>query len=80
MTEKEMNYIADKISKSLIQELDTKFQFGPIDSVDEEQDLLAELASAFTALDYNLETENYAACERLKHEIKEIENKLKKFQ
>ena len=75
-----MNYIADKISKSLIQELDTKFQFGPIDSVDEEQDLLAELASAFTALDYNLETENYAACEVLKRAIKEIENKLKKFQ
>ena len=80
MTEKEMNYIADKISKALIQELDTKFQFGPIDSVDEEQDLLAELASAFTALDYNLEAEIYAACERLKQEIKEIENKLKKVQ
>jgi len=79
MTENEMNYIADRISKSLIKELDTKFQFGPPDLIDEEEELLTELAGAMTALDYNLEMENYSACERLKKQISEIENKLNKF-
>jgi hypothetical protein len=62
MTEHEMNYIADKISKALIKELDTKFQFGPPEIVEEEEELLTELAGAMTALDYNLKIENYSAC------------------
>ena len=45
----------------------------------EEQKLLAELATAMTELDYNLEKENYAQCERLKNKIYVIENKLNKF-
>jgi ribosome-associated translation inhibitor RaiA len=79
MTEHEMNYIADKISKALIKELDTKFQFGPPEIVEEEEELLTELAGAMTALDHNLKIENYSACERLKKQINKIEKQLNKF-
>ena len=67
MTKDELNYIADKISKALIEELDTKFQFGPpIDEFeDSEQGLLTELAQAMTQLDYNLQQENYVKCDKL---------------
>jgi len=78
MTKDELNYIADKISKALIKELDTKFQFGPPEMVEEEE-LLTELAGAMTALDYNLKIENYSACERLKKQINKIEKQLNKF-
>jgi len=78
MTKDELNYIADKISKALIKELDTKFQFGLPEMVEEEE-LLTELAGAMTALDYNLKIENYSACERLKKQINKIEKQLNKF-
>ncbi len=56
------------------------FQFSEHDpEAAEEQKLLAELATAMTELDYNLEKENYDQCERLKNKIYVIENKLNKF-
>ncbi len=81
MTKDELNYIADRISKALIEELDAKFQFGPpVDEFeDSEQGLLAELAQAMTQLDYNLQQEDYAKCDELQKNIKIIEQKLNKY-
>mgnify|MGYP001351771497 CR=1 FL=1 len=42
----------------------------------EEQELLVDLAQAMTALDYNLQKENYEKCKELQDKIKTIENKL----
>lgn len=46
---------------------------------EEEQNLLTELAKTMTALDYNLQKENYEKCKELQEKIKNIENKLNKF-
>jgi metal-dependent hydrolase (beta-lactamase superfamily II) len=45
---------------------------------DEEQELLVDLAQAMTALDYNLQKENYEKCKELQEKIKTIEQKLNK--
>jgi hypothetical protein len=80
MTDKELNKLADFISKRIIKEMNKMFQFSEHDPEEaEEQKLLAELATAMTELDYNLEKENYAQFERLKNKIYVIENKLNKF-
>ena len=84
MNEQEMNYIADRIASRLIAFMENQavnvysssaFN-GP---VDDEQQLLAELAKAMTELDYNLQQEDYSKCDKLKKKIIEIENQLNKF-
>ena len=80
MTDKELNKLADFISKRIIKEMNKMFQFSEHDPEEaEEQKLLAELATAMTELDYNLEKENYDQCERLKNKIYVIEKQLNKF-
>ena len=80
MTDKEIEQIAirvaDLVLDGILQQAD-----GVYHSTDEleEQNLLTQLASAMTELDYNLEKENYNACEKLKRKIQQIENKLNKF-
>jgi len=80
MTDKELKKLADFISERIIKEMNKMFQFSEYDPEEaEEQKLLSELATAMTELDYNLEKENYAQCEKLKNKIYVIENKLNKF-
>ena len=83
MTEKEIEKIAKRVAELVINELmyhiDT-FVVPTKSSVhNTEEDLLTELAQAMTALDYNLQKENYEKCKELQDKIKIIENKLKNF-
>jgi protein-arginine kinase activator protein McsA len=48
-------------------------------SSNSEEDLLAELASTMTQLDFELQRENYEKCTELQQKIKIIENKLKNY-
>ena len=80
MTEDEIDKIAQKVADlvldGILQNADAVWH----DNTElEEQKLLTELAGAMTALDFQLEAENYAACEDLKKQIIKIENKLNKF-
>ena len=84
MTEQEMDYIADRIASRLIAFMEDQavnvYSSSAFDGpVDEEQQLLADLAKAMTELDYNLQQENYSKCDKLKKKIIKIEKQLNKF-
>ena len=80
MTEKEIEQISQRVAELVLSELmyhaDT---FVIPTSSNSEEDLLAELAQAMTALDYNLQKENYEKCKELQDKIKIKENKLKNY-
>ena len=79
MTDKEIEQIAIRVSQLVLDGILHSALIPFQDDEAEEQSLLAELAGAMTALDFQLEAENYAACEDLKQQIIKIENKLNKF-
>jgi len=78
MTNDDIEKIAQRVAELVIAELlfnaDT-LTVAPRQTSEEE--LLGELASAMTMLDFELKRENYEACKVLKDKITEIENKLK---
>ena len=80
MTKKEIEQIAQRVAELVINELmyhvDTFIV--PTRSTTEE-DLLAQLASTMTQLDFELQRENYEKCKELQDKIKKIEQKLKNF-
>jgi hypothetical protein len=79
MTENEIEKLAKRIAKLVLEGL-SEIQFEELVSPEtEEQELLAELATVMTQLDYNLQLEDYNKCEQLKRKIIKIENKLNKF-
>ena len=79
MTENEIEKLAKRIAKLVLEGL-SEIQFEESVSPEtEEQELLAELATVMTQLDYNLQLEDYSKCEQLKRKIIKIENKLNKF-
>ena len=81
MTETEIEQIAQRVAELVINKLmyhvDTFIV--PTRSTTTEEDLLAELASAMTQLDFELQRENYEKCKKLQDKIKKIEQKLKNF-
>ena len=77
MTNEEIERVAERVSQLVLQGILQGQEV--ISHVDEEQSLLTELAGAMTALDFQLEAENYIACDELKKQIIKIENKLNKF-
>jgi len=79
MTDKQIEQMAIRVSQLVLDGILQNSLISFQDDEAEEQSLLTELAGAMTALDYNLETENYTACEELKKQIIKIENKLNKF-
>ena len=79
MTDKEIEQIAIRVSQLVLDGILQNSLISFQDDEAEEQSLLTELAGAMTALDFQLEAENYAACEDLKQQIIKIENKLNKF-
>ena len=79
MTDKEIEQMAIRVSQLVLDGILQNALIPFQDDEAEEQSLLAELAGAMTALDFQLEAENYAACEDLKQKIIKIENKLNKF-
>ena len=82
MTEKQINKLAKEIAKQVISEMDAVISFAGFNQKiqEDEGDLLSELASAMTSLDYNLKKENYIKCKELQDKIKIIEQKLRKFE
>ena len=77
MTNEEIERVAERVSQLVLQGILQGQEV--ISHIDEEQSLLTELAGAMTALDFQLEAENYIACDELKKQIIKIENKLNKF-
>ena len=79
MTNKQIDELAKKIADlvldGILQQADGVYNTSEL----EEQSLLTQLATAMTELDYNLEKENYSACEQLKKKIINIEKQLNKF-
>ena len=79
MTENEIEKLAQRVAKLVLDGL-SELEFEDLVSPqDEEQDLLSELATLMTQLDYNLQKENYSLCEKIKNKIYVVENKLNKF-
>ena len=79
MTENEIEKLAQRVAKLVLDGL-SELEFEDLVSPqDEEQDLLSELATLMTQLDYNLQKENYSMCEKIKNKIYVVENKLNKF-
>ena len=76
MTNDEIEKIAERVSQLVLQGI---LQGSEITEVNEdiEQQLLTQLASAMTKLDYALQKEDYYNCGKLKKEILLIEKKLK---
>tara|TARA_B100000767_G_scaffold192857_1_gene180008 strand:+ start:602 stop:844 length:243 start_codon:yes stop_codon:yes gene_type:complete len=79
MTDKQIEQLAIRTSQLVLDGILQNALIPFQDDDAEEQSLLAELAGAMTALDFNLQEENYSACEELKQQINKIENKLNKF-
>ncbi len=83
MTEREIEQISQRVAELVITELmyhtDTFVLPPMVNTSTSEEDLLTELAQAMTALDYNLQKENYEKCKELQDKIKIIENKLKNY-
>ena len=89
MTDKQLEYLANKIASLVIDGLDEKQKQWDKELIvelqetlptqDKEQKLLTELAEAMTALDYNLKQENYLRCGELKATILHLEKQLKQI-
>jgi len=78
MTDKEIERLAQKVAKLVINNLHEGLISGLNEwEPDEEEDLLAELAKCMTLLDKYLKAEQYEKCEIIKNKIKIIEEKLK---
>jgi hypothetical protein len=75
MTHNEIEKLAQRVSELVLEGI----LQGTVVTTEDEQGLLTQLAQAMTALDYNLQEENYDKCAELKELIVQIENKLNKF-
>ena len=77
MTDEQINKLAHKIAKLIINSLHE----GLVLDIQEqtEEDLLAELATLMTQMDFNLKLEAYTKCEEIKRKIIKIENQLNKY-
>ena len=79
MTDKEIEKIAKRVAELVITELLYHADTFTVPVQTNEENLLAELASAMTQLDFELQRENYEKCKELQDKIKIIEKKLKNF-
>ena len=79
MTDKQIEQMAIRVAQLVLDGLsELEFQEA-IPQISQEEELLAELATLMTQLDFNLQKENYSQCEKIKNKIYVIENKLNKF-
>ena len=79
MTDKQIEQIAIRVAQLVLDGLsELEFQEA-IPQISQEEELLAELATLMTQLDFNLQKENYSQCEKIKNKIYVVENKLNKF-
>jgi protein-arginine kinase activator protein McsA len=75
MTEHEIEHLAQKVAKLIINHLHEGLVVES--EFNQEEELMAELARCMTLLDKYLKAEQYEKCEILKNKIRIIENKLK---
>jgi len=79
MTDKQIEQMAMRVAQLVLDGLsEIEFQES-IPQISQEEELLAELATLMTQLDFNLQKENYSQCEKIKNKIYVVENKLNKF-
>ena len=85
MTDRQIEQMAIRVADIVIQALEDKQQewdkalVADLQSQNTEQQLLAQLATAMTQLDFALSNEDYTQCAELKKQILKIENQLNKF-
>ena len=85
MTDRQIEQMAIRVADIVIQALEDKQQewdkalVADLQSQNTEQQLLAQLATAMTQLDFALSNEDYAQCAELKKQILKIENQLNKY-
>ena len=79
MTDKQIEQLAIRISQLVLDGLSELEYEESIPQISQEEELLAELATLMTQLDFNLKLEAYTKCEEIKRKIIKIENKLNKF-
>jgi len=86
MTDKQMNYIADRVANTVIDFIaaeQIKFDAEYVSMHEiiadggSEQALMNRLSVLFTELDATLKLEDYDKCAAIQHEIIKIESKLK---
>ena len=85
MTDRQIEQMAIRVADIVIQALEDKQQewdkalVADLHEQNTEQQLLAELATAMTQLDFALSNEDYVQCAELKKQILKIENQLNKY-
>ena len=85
MTDKQIEQIAIRVADIVIQALEDKQQewdkalVADLHEQNTEQQLLAQLATFMTQLDFSLSAEDYARCAELQKQIINIENQLNKY-
>jgi len=85
MTDRQIEQIAIRVADIVIQALEDKQQewdkalVADLHEQNTEQQLLSQLASFMTQLDFSLSAEDYARCAELQKQIIIIENQLNKY-
>jgi hypothetical protein len=85
MTDRQIEQMAIRVADIVIQALEDKQHewdkalVADLHGHNSEQQLLAQLATAMTQLDFALSNEDYARCAELKQQILNIENQLNKY-
>jgi ABC-type metal ion transport system substrate-binding protein len=85
MTDRQIEQMAIRVADIVIQALEDKQHewdkalVADLHEQNTEQQLLAQLATAMTQLDFALSNEDYALCAELKKQILKIENQLNKY-
>ena len=85
MTDRQIEQIAIRVADIVIQALEDKQQewdkalVADLHEQNTEQQLLAQLASFMTQLDFSLSAEDYVRCAELQKQIIIIENQLNKY-
>ena len=85
MTDRQIEQIAIRVADIVIQALEDKQQewdkalVADLHEQNTEQQLLAQLASFMTQLDFSLSAEDYTKCAELQKQIIIIENQLNKY-
>jgi hypothetical protein len=85
MTDRQIEQMAIRVADIVIQALEDKQHewdkalVADLHEQNTEQQLLTQLATAMTQLDFALSNEDYAKCAELQKQIITIENQLNKF-
>ena len=81
MTERELNYLADKIVDKIVDKFfkSGEFEIEEVNSINQEQILLGEIARLMTLLSSYEEKEEYEKAAIVKRKIEILENHIRKL-